>query len=219
MFEHNPCLRFHCPFLRPQQVCILAIFAWWLFFKVLGYRVLLKKCTPPSSAFGGGSGGPPPDDATAETMPSSEEPNALLNNGSHGNGNTTRGDLEASGNHGRNASVSPLSVSWRDFGFTVEVADANGKGPKTAKTILQGLSGSAEAGELVAVMGGSGSGKSSFLRCLGQRQSEGAVQGRVTFNGSAFSASAHGRGIAFMGQEDDFIAEVKGLRRYRGRKI
>jgi len=188
-----------------KQVCILAIFAWWLFFKLLGYRVLVKKCTPPSSAFGSGSNsGPPPDDATAETMPSSDQPNALLNN----DNNTTSGDVETGRQCQRNASVSPLSVSWRDFGFAVEVSDANNKAPKTSKTILQGLHGSAKAGELVAVMGGSGSGKSTFLRGVGQRQSEGSVTGAISFNGSSFDSSVHGRGIAFMGQEDDFIAEV-----------
>lgn len=51
-------------------------------------------------------------------------------------------------------------------------------------------------------------GKSTLLRCLGQRQSEGVQRGVVAYNGAAFAPALHGRHLAFMGQDDAFIAEV-----------
>ena len=48
--------------------------------------------------------------------------------------------------------------------------------------ILQNLNGAAKPGEIVAVIGPSGSGKSSFLNCIGGRVAEG-VTGDIRFNG------------------------------------
>ena len=69
-------------------------------------------------------------------------------------------------------------VSWADLKFTVP--DPNDK--KQTKTILKGLNGHVKPGELVAVIGPSGSGKSSFLNCIAGRTVEG-VTGKILFNG------------------------------------
>lgn len=72
-----------------------------------------------------------------------------------------------------------IYVSWENLRF--EVPDPQDKkAPK--KVILHGLTGHVKPGELVAVIGPSGSGKSSFLNCIGGRTVEG-VTGKIRFNG------------------------------------
>jgi hypothetical protein len=184
---------------RPPLTCALIIIAWWVVFKLLGYRALLQKCNPPASAFGG----PPPDDATAETMPSGDDENVLLK--------AQGTDVEAaSGGEHLRRRVHPITLRWEGLGLSAMVREAGGgKGaPPVCKALLHGLHGRAEPGQLVAVMGGSGSGKSVLLRTLGSRQTEGRVEGRVTYNGSPWSPSL-ARHVAFMGQEDHFLAEVR----------
>jgi hypothetical protein len=151
---------------RPEWVCWLVIAVWWVVFKVLGYKILLKKCRPPTSAFGG----PPPDDATKETMPSGDGSNALLvetPTGEAGGAGWGGASPLAAGSPKARRTLVPVTLSWRGLGLTVQVPPTQGSGegkpPSHAKTqpkaILKGLTGAAEPGELVALMGGSSSGK------------------------------------------------------------
>ena len=187
---------------KSKVQCALIITLWWFIFKCLGLQILLKRCRPATSAFGGR----PPDDATAETMPSSDAPNTLLE---APNEDAENGSAAASGPIKRRA-LKPISLAWRNMGFSATIKDPGGGKGGVTKTVLSDLSGNAEPGELIAVMGGSGSGKSTLLKCLSQRQLEGNHQGRVTFNG--FSKDEYGptlkKTIAFLEQEDHFIAEL-----------
>ena len=72
----------------------------------------------------------------------------------------------------------PIYVSWKDLCFSVP--DRNDK-EKKSKMILDGLNGSVNPGELVAVIGPSGSGKSSFLNCIAGRNMDG-ITGTILFN-------------------------------------
>ena len=180
---------------RTAGVSLAVIAVWWVAFKCLGLRALEKKCAPPTSAFGG----PPPDDATAEEMPAAGDLNVLLEA-------APAARDAATGAVVRRANK-PIEVSWHGLGLAVSVPDPDGQEPPTDKTVLHGAAGVIAPGELVAVMGASGSGKSVLLRCLGARQTEGKQHGSVAFNGDAWSSEL-GRHVAFMGQEDHFMAEV-----------
>lgn len=75
----------------------------------------------------------------------------------------------------------PIYLSWENLTF--EVPDKQNKENKGAmKTILHGLNGHVKPGELVAIIGPSGSGKSSLLNCIAGRNIDG-VAGKVNFNG------------------------------------
>ena len=80
-----------------------------------------------------------------------------------------------------NSSIDSLQIyiSWENLRFEVE--DKESKKNKL-KTILNGLNGNVKPGELVAVIGPSGSGKSSFLNCIAGRNVDG-VTGKILFNG------------------------------------
>ena len=71
----------------------------------------------------------------------------------------------------------PIYVSWENLTF--KVPDPHNKGQ--IKTILHGLNGHVKPGELVAIIGPSGSGKSSLLNCIAGRNVEG-VTGAINFN-------------------------------------
>lgn len=76
------------------------------------------------------------------------------------------------------ASKINVYLSWKDL--KLEVPDPNNA--KETKCILKGLNGHVKPGQLVAVIGPSGSGKSSFLNCISGRVTEG-VSGNILFNG------------------------------------
>eukprot|EP01083_Nonionella_stella_P225530 801704_1 len=70
-----------------------------------------------------------------------------------------------------------IYVSWKDLSFTVP----DPKDKKNTKTILDNLNGCVKPGQLIAVIGPSGSGKSSFLNCIAGRNITG-VNGQILFN-------------------------------------
>lgn len=56
-----------------------------------------------------------------------------------------------------------INVSWENISVKVKL------GKKDSKTILHDLSGHAKQGELMAIMGPSGAGKTTFLGTLGKK--------------------------------------------------
>ncbi|KAG6532137.1 hypothetical protein ZIOFF_005975 [Zingiber officinale] len=77
----------------------------------------------------------------------------------------------------------------------------------TEKDILQGITGSARPGELLAVMGPSASGKTTLLSLLGGRTTANIVQGSITYNDEPYSKSLKGR-IGFVTQDDVLFAHL-----------
>ncbi|CAE7291020.1 ABCG27 [Symbiodinium natans] len=81
----------------------------------------------------------------------------------------------------------------------VDLVAKVGKGGAEEKRILNKVSGFALPGELLAIMGPSGAGKTSLLNCLAVRTSP--TEGSLTFNATEYSASLKRR-IAYVHQQE-----------------
>lgn len=99
--------------------------------------------------------------------------------------------------------VLPISMEWSDISVTVRVGGM--LKTKALKQILAPTSGSASPGDLLAIMGPSGSGKTTLLDALANRIASSKVEGTVTFNGSAFSASERHQHISYVAQDDSLL--------------
>ena len=166
--------------------CVFAMVVMAVTLRIIGLLVLISKAKAPTSNFGG----PPPDDATKETgMPSSEDSAIMVSPGK---------------NFGR--TQLPITLQWQDINLTLQVQDPDMELPPQPKHILSNLNGEVLPGELCAVMGASGSGKTCLLNCLATRQHEG-VTGKVLFNGKPFTRALQ-KYTAYMHQEDIFIHEI-----------
>lgn len=71
----------------------------------------------------------------------------------------------------------PVTLTWRNVSFSVKLRDGS------TRYILKDLSGIVEPGEVLCVMGPTGSGKTTFLDLLCGRISSGTVEGRIEVNG------------------------------------
>ncbi|CAM9952064.1 unnamed protein product, partial [Ectocarpus sp. 4 AP-2014] len=127
-------------------------------------------------------------------------------------------DLER-GSH--NGSAAPLGKSrtslgeqkvdfrFRDVRYSVEVSKTKASlmgGEAGVKHILRGVSGAVESGQILAIIGSSGAGKTSLLDVLVGKISAGTkgldVTGDVTVNGKAMSKSFFLENAAYVPQED-----------------
>lgn len=92
-----------------------------------------------------------------------------------------------------------IDLKWNNVKFDVSIK----KDQK--RDILKGISGYAKAGELLAIMGSTGAGKTSLLNILSQRvQSTKSTQvsGEFKLNGQDFSAKNFKKYAAYIMQED-----------------
>lgn len=78
-------------------------------------------------------------------------------------------------------SVGKATLSWQDCGYTITTKKQRKK-PAETKVILEGLNGTAKPGEMMAILGTSGAGKTTFLNVLSGRV-HGTVHGSVRVNG------------------------------------
>ncbi|KAG6489968.1 hypothetical protein ZIOFF_051250 [Zingiber officinale] len=95
-------------------------------------------------------------------------------------------------------------VKFTDVGYKVLLKRI---ASSTEKDILQGITGSARPGELLAVMGPSASGKTTLLNLLGGRTTANILQGSITYNDEPYSKSLKGR-IGFITQDDVLFAHL-----------
>lgn len=93
----------------------------------------------------------------------------------------------------------PVALEWRDV--SLKVTDSDGK----EKAILDRVSGCVKPGELVAVIGASGAGKTSLLNCLARRNTRN--EGSITVNGAPFTNELASH-VAFVQQEDIFLGSL-----------
>eukprot|EP00820_Chromera_velia_P026808 Cvel_10596.t1-p1 / transcript=Cvel_10596.t1 / gene=Cvel_10596 / organism=Chromera_velia_CCMP2878 / gene_product=ABC transporter G family member 14, putative / transcript_product=ABC transporter G family member 14, putative / location=Cvel_scaffold642:71517-75091(+) / protein_length=675 / sequence_SO=supercontig / SO=protein_coding / is_pseudo=false len=96
----------------------------------------------------------------------------------------------------------PLDVEWTDMRVSVP---GKGRGSEPIE-LLHGLNGYAGPGELVAVMGPSGAGKTTFLNLLSDRSKVG-VTGSLLLNGKPKTSSAK-RLIGYVMQKDIFFEHL-----------
>ena len=91
-----------------------------------------------------------------------------------------------------------VTLAWRDLRYTVY---PNGR-DKPPRDILKGLSGAALPNHVMALMGPTGSGKTSLLNVLSGRVPAGGIlSGEVTVNGAARSEDFNER-VAYVMQEE-----------------
>ncbi|KAL4182814.1 hypothetical protein AMTRI_Chr11g95030 [Amborella trichopoda] len=105
-------------------------------------------------------------------------------------------DLE-SGNHNKIKSepTYPISLKFTDVKYQV------GKNGGEEKYILHGVTGSAQPGEVLALMGPSGGGKTTLLNLLSGRVEKNVPRGTITYNDLPYSKSLKRR-IGFVLQDD-----------------
>ena len=90
--------------------------------------------------------------------------------------------------------ASAVSIEFENLGMTLKLNGA---------VVLEGVSGEFPAGSLVAVMGGSGAGKSTFMNALANRAPYGNVVGKVSLNRVAGeSIGKYPRLVGFVPQDD-----------------
>lgn len=85
----------------------------------------------------------------------------------------------------------PAALHFNDVSYTVN-----------NRTVLSGISGSVLPGQIMAIMGASGAGKSTFLDILARKTKMGSVSGEILVNGKKIPDSKYKRVIGFVDQED-----------------
>jgi len=76
------------------------------------------------------------------------------------------------------------------------------------KTILDSIHGIVEPGQVLAIMGASGAGKTSFLDILARKRKKGFVEGDVFLNGRKVGDSQFKRVVGFVDQEDTLMSSL-----------
>jgi ABC-type multidrug transport system ATPase subunit len=96
----------------------------------------------------------------------------------------------------------PATLHFRDIGYTLPSRLGS---TSPAKPILSNISGRVEPGQVLAILGASGAGKSTFLDILARRQKSGTVRGATTVNGREISDEDFRRVCGFVDQEDTLM--------------
>ena len=76
------------------------------------------------------------------------------------------------------------------------------------RTILENVTGSVKAGQVMAIMGASGAGKSTFLDILARRRKKGVVGGTILVNGREVTDHEFKRFVGFVDQEDTLMSTL-----------
>ena len=76
------------------------------------------------------------------------------------------------------------------------------------RTILSDISGCVKPGQVMAIMGASGAGKSTFLDILARKRKKGTVSGTTLVNGREVSDAEFKKVIGFVDQEDTLMSTL-----------
>lgn len=91
----------------------------------------------------------------------------------------------------------PAAVHFSDISYTLG-----------SRTILSGVSGYIKPGQVMAIMGASGAGKTTFLDILARREKKGAIGGSILINGREMGDSEFRRLAGFVDQEDTLMSTL-----------
>ncbi|KAI9091704.1 hypothetical protein DFS34DRAFT_584408 [Phlyctochytrium arcticum] len=96
----------------------------------------------------------------------------------------------------------PVELMFRDVSYHIE-RKSTSKRPSMA--VLNGVEGIVKPGEVMAIMGGSGAGKTTFLDILASRSKSGKVSGDILVNKSSMSEQEYKAIIGYVDQEDTLM--------------
>ncbi len=91
----------------------------------------------------------------------------------------------------------PATLHFSDISYTL-----NGR------SIIEGVTGSVRPGQVLAIMGASGAGKSTFLDILARKRKRGVVGGSTLVNGREVSDADFRNVIGFVDQEDTLMSTL-----------
>ncbi|GAA5836741.1 hypothetical protein JCM5353_006883, partial [Sporobolomyces roseus] len=92
----------------------------------------------------------------------------------------------------------PAALQFSDISYTLS----------SGRRVLDGVSGAVQPGEVMAVLGASGAGKSTFLDILARKSKRGTVGGQVLVNGRKVQNAEYRRVVGFVDQEDTLMGTL-----------
>lgn len=100
----------------------------------------------------------------------------------------------------------PFVLAFNDLTYNVTLQRRFGlrfgNSPAQVQTLLNGITGEANEGEILAILGASGAGKSTLIDALAGRIAESSLKGTVTLNGEALQSRVLRVISAYVMQED-----------------
>ncbi|KAG1683444.1 Protein white [Nymphon striatum] len=106
-------------------------------------------------------------------------------------------------------STSGVAISWKNVSLVTKISSGSKSNQSLQlKYILKNLTGVARPGELIAVMGSSGAGKTSFFDCLSGRLKTGEITGTVRLNGHIVSFNELKNVTAYVQQQELFFGTL-----------
>ena len=91
----------------------------------------------------------------------------------------------------------PAALHFSDISYTLGT-----------RTILSGITGCVKPGQVLAIMGASGAGKTTFLDILARRSKKGVVDGSIRVNGREVNDGEFKRFAGFVDQEDTLMSTL-----------
>ncbi|KAF9945375.1 hypothetical protein BGZ70_003863, partial [Mortierella alpina] len=88
----------------------------------------------------------------------------------------------------------PATLMFKDMGYIVG-----------GKEVLRQVSGLVKPGQVMAIMGASGAGKTSLLDILARRHKSGSIHGHIYVNGRTVSSQEYKRVVGYVDQEDTLM--------------